>query len=85
MLKKPTAIKAGDTRAGLQLMLGNALATLGSYETDKALLKQAINVYRAALKKYTPKRDPLDWAATQNNLGVALHTLGQRESDPNAS
>ena len=23
---------------------------------------------------------PLDWAATQNNLGAALHTLGERES-----
>ena len=24
---------------------------------------------------------PLDWATTQNNLGVALHTLGEREAD----
>ncbi|QLH41081.1 MAG: tetratricopeptide repeat protein [Defluviicoccus sp.] len=23
----------------------------------------------------------MDWAATQNNLGIALATLGERESD----
>ena len=28
----------------------------------------------------TRERVPLDWAATQNNLGNALRTLGERES-----
>ena len=28
----------------------------------------------------TRERDPLGWAATQNNLGVMLATLGERES-----
>ena len=28
----------------------------------------------------TRDRVPLDWAATQNNLGTALQTLGERES-----
>ena len=27
----------------------------------------------------TRKRVPLDWATTQNNLGTALRTLGERE------
>ena len=36
--------------------------------------------YTEALKEYTRERVPLDWAATQNNLGVALTTLGERES-----
>jgi Tetratricopeptide repeat len=35
---------------------------------------------RAALQEQTQKRVPLDWAATQNNLGNALRTLGERES-----
>jgi tetratricopeptide (TPR) repeat protein len=35
---------------------------------------------RAALKGYTRERVPLDWAATQNNLGTALWKLGERES-----
>jgi exonuclease VII small subunit len=40
----------------------------------------AIAAYRAALEERTQARVPLDWAATQNNLGNALRTLGERES-----
>ena len=36
--------------------------------------------YRAALEERTRERVPLDWAQTQNNLGNALETLGERES-----
>ena len=35
---------------------------------------------RAALEERTRERVPLDWAATQINLGLALQTLGERES-----
>src|SRR5208282_4404810 len=33
-----------------------------------------------ALEERTRERVPLDWAATQMNLGNALQTLGERES-----
>ncbi|MEM7729963.1 MAG: tetratricopeptide repeat protein, partial [Pseudomonadota bacterium] len=33
-----------------------------------------------ALQEHTRERVPLDWAATQNNLGNALLSLGERES-----
>ena len=36
--------------------------------------------YEAALEEWTRDRVPLDWAMTQNNLGTALRTLGERES-----
>ena len=36
--------------------------------------------FNEALKERTRERVPLDWAATQSNLGVALETLGERES-----
>jgi len=39
-----------------------------------------VTAFREALKERTRKRVPLDWAATQNNLGNALRTLGARES-----
>jgi hypothetical protein len=32
------------------------------------------------LQEWTRERVPLDWAMTQNNLGIALKTLGERES-----
>jgi predicted LPLAT superfamily acyltransferase len=43
-------------------------------------LEEAVQAYRAALEEYTRERVPLDWAGTQNNLGNALLTLGERES-----
>jgi hypothetical protein len=43
-----------------------------------AVLTDAVTAYRAALEEYTRARVPLDWAATQNNLGNALHDLGTR-------
>ncbi len=36
--------------------------------------------YREALTERTRERVPLDWATTQNNLGSALASLGERES-----
>ncbi len=47
---------------------------------DNPALERAITTYRAALEERTRARVPLDWAATQNNLGNALTTLGERES-----
>jgi hypothetical protein len=37
--------------------------------------------FRAALEENTRERVPLYWARTQYNLGSALATLGERESD----
>ena len=36
--------------------------------------------YYLALQERTREHVPLDWAATQNNLGTALLMLGERES-----
>ena len=35
---------------------------------------------RRRSKERTRERAPLDWAVTQNNLGNALRTLGEREN-----
>jgi Tetratricopeptide repeat len=61
-----------------QNRLGNALAMLGMRENGP--LEEAVAAYRAALKEWTRDGVPLRWAATQNNLGVVLETLGERES-----
>ena len=55
-------------------------ATLGERESGTARLEEAVAAYRAALEERTRERVPLDWAATQNNLGIALQKLGERES-----
>src|SRR5258708_4380180 len=49
-------------------------------ESGPARLEQAVAAFRDALMEYARERAPLQWAATQSNLGGALATLGARES-----
>ena len=53
---------------------------LGERETGTARLEEAVAAYRAALEERTRERVPLDWAATQNNLGLAL-AVSRRERE----
>jgi tetratricopeptide (TPR) repeat protein len=65
-----------DERSGYLSGQAGALYRLGEERGDNAALQQAIKVYRRVLEERTRERVPLDWAATQNNLGIALRTLG---------
>jgi tetratricopeptide (TPR) repeat protein len=57
-----------------------ALYKQGDEFGDNAALAEAIDIYRRYLA-LTPRAErPLEWAKTQMNLGVALATLGERES-----
>ena len=47
---------------------------------DNPALIQAIVIYRAIADEQSREREPLQWAATQNNLGTTLLTLGEREA-----
>jgi tetratricopeptide (TPR) repeat protein len=73
-------------RSAQQLHLGyldqaaDALYRQGAEFGDNAALKDAVAAYREALEERSRERVPLEWATTQNNLGAALWTLGQRES-----
>ncbi|MBI4249443.1 MAG: hypothetical protein HY611_08060 [Elusimicrobia bacterium] len=58
-----------------------ALSVLGRFAHPAegiAYLREAAEVYRAALLLPAQKEFPEDWAATQNNLGVTLRNLGTR-------
>ena len=58
--------------ASSQNDLGNVLLALGQRESETARLQEATTAYLEALKEWTQERAPLDWATTQNNLGVAF-------------
>jgi nucleoid-associated protein YgaU len=45
---------------------------------DNSALADAIDLYRAIQRERMRERVPLEWAATQNDLGIALRTLGVR-------
>jgi tetratricopeptide (TPR) repeat protein len=52
---------------------------LGNQEKDPARIEEAIAAHRDALKEWTHKLWPKEWAATQMNLGLALATLSKQE------
>jgi exonuclease VII small subunit len=66
-----------DSRGDVMHAYAHAIFLVGRESGDHAPLVAA---YRAALQEWTRERVPLDWATTQNNLGSALATLGERES-----
>ena len=61
-----------EQRAQLNHALGLGLSTVGEQSGQGQALVDAAAAYRAALTEWTRERVPLDWAMTQNNLGVAL-------------
>ena len=58
----------------------DALLSQGDERGDNTALQQAIRASERVLELWPRERVPLDWAATQMNLGNALQTLGGRES-----
>jgi tetratricopeptide (TPR) repeat protein len=69
-----------DKRKGYLGREANALYLQGSEYGDNAALRSAIEWSRRLIELNPRERVPLDWATTQNNLGTALVTLGERES-----
>jgi tetratricopeptide (TPR) repeat protein len=59
--------------------LGVALWRLGERESGTARLEEAVAAYRAALQEITRERVPLQWAATQHELGNTLAALAERQ------
>ncbi|QLH39801.1 MAG: tetratricopeptide repeat protein [Defluviicoccus sp.] len=56
-----------------------ALYQQGNEFGDNEALQEAIERYRVLLSLRPRDDAPLDWAVTQNCLGIALRTLGERE------
>jgi tetratricopeptide (TPR) repeat protein len=75
-------VAAVDRQKQWEFMLGqaNELYSQGNELGDNAALAEALTVGRGSLLLAPRSERPLDWAMTQNNLGNALATLGERES-----
>jgi tetratricopeptide (TPR) repeat protein len=59
-------------RRGYLLRQAGALSRQGDERGDNAALQSSIEVYGRVLVEYPRSEAALDWAATQNDLGVAL-------------
>jgi hypothetical protein len=64
---------------GPQLGAGGNSGGLGEHESGTARLDEAVAAYREALKEFTRKRVPLQWATTKKNLDAALKLLHERK------
>ena len=51
---------------GTEQDFGSVLTSLGARTSDAAVLSQAEEAYREALKEWTRERAPMDWAMTQS-------------------
>ena len=69
-----------DERVEYWFRQARTLERQGDERGDNVSLRDSIRIYYQILPKITRERVPLDWAMTQNNLGNALATLGERES-----
>jgi tetratricopeptide (TPR) repeat protein len=69
-----------DETTGYLQRQADALYSQGDERGDNTALKLSIDAWRLVLQERTRDRVPLDWAATQMNLGNALQRLGERES-----
>jgi tetratricopeptide (TPR) repeat protein len=67
-------------RGGYLRREADALYWQGDERGDNAALRTAIDTYGRALGFYPRTQAPLDWATTENNLGMAIERLGERES-----
>jgi nuclear transport factor 2 (NTF2) superfamily protein len=70
----PAAFGAARARAVDETWNGNQAALAALAHTEDAIhqsarLEEAVTAYRDALKEMTREREPLQWAATRNNLG----------------
>ena len=72
LAENPPASFSSDARAQLWHAYALGEDRLGGERGDNARLVTAIAYYRKVLEEWTRERVPLDWAMTQNNLGIAL-------------
>ena len=68
-----------DKRIGYFKREANALHLQGDEFGDNGALLSAIERRKQLVEWTSRERVPLDWANAQNNLGVALRSLGERE------
>ena len=62
------------------LQAAYSLLQFGDRAGRNEALLASIELHNLALQIAAHHRRPLDWATTQNNLGIALQTLGEREN-----
>jgi tetratricopeptide (TPR) repeat protein len=71
---------SGEGHAQIAHAFALAQDSIGRQGGDATALEDAVTAYEIVLQHWTREKAPLQWAGTQNNLGAALQTLGEREA-----
>ena len=69
-----------DKRINYLRKEADALYRQGDERGDNSALRAVIERGKQLLELMPRERAPLQWARTQNTMGIALHALGERES-----
>jgi tetratricopeptide (TPR) repeat protein len=80
LAENPPGSFADETRATLWQAYADGAQRLGDERGDNAQLATAIDFYKRVLTIRPRDKALLEWAKTQNKLGIALSLLGARES-----
>ncbi|WP_315718633.1 MULTISPECIES: tetratricopeptide repeat protein [unclassified Bradyrhizobium] len=75
----PSGINHEDRRLGYLTQEASTLYLQGHEFGDNAALLSAIECFQRLITPALRARVPLDWGMTQDSLGAALQTLGERE------
>ena len=67
--------------AAIQGELGHLLSLLGSLTSSEEIAGIAISCYKNQQKVITERRDPLDWATIQENIGDIYCRIGKSNED----
>ena len=70
--------------ATIQGELGQKLALLGNITKSNEINELAITSFRNQQRVITEKKDPINWALAQENIGEIYYRLGRQNSDRDA-
>ena len=70
--------------ATIQSELGQKLALLGNITKSNEINELAITSFRNQQRVITEKKDPINWALAQENIGEIYYRLGRQNSDRDA-
>ncbi len=73
----PSVLTREDRRILLS-SYASVQSMIGQQTGESSRLEKAVDAYKMALDELSRDSDPLRWAATQNDLGIALQALGER-------
>ncbi len=82
LYRQASGLVAFASRVAWKLLLAaaDAFADHGQDYGDNDALREAVASYQEAAAMVPRHRAPLEWASTQNSLGIPLARLGERES-----